>query len=60
MLWPICIGLVDLRVLGKFAVRLQRSSLIGRVLEDDVAFVVLVVTQREEDDVALVDPDFLP
>ncbi|EGX90123.1 hypothetical protein CCM_06542 [Cordyceps militaris CM01] len=49
--------LVDLGILGQLAVRLERAGLVGRVLEDDVALVVLEITQREEDDVALVDPD---
>lgn len=53
------IGLVDLGVLGQLAVRLERAGLVGRVLEDHVALVVLEVAEREEDDVALVDPDLL-
>ena len=31
-----------------------------RILHDDVALLVLVVSQRQQDDVALVDPDLLP
>ena len=53
------IGLVDLGVLGQLAVRLEGAGLVGRVLEDDVALAVLEFAQREEDDVALVDPDLL-
>lgn len=55
----ICVRLVDLGVLGQFAVRLETSGLVGRVLQDDVAFLVLVVPQREQDDVTLVDPHLL-
>jgi hypothetical protein len=36
-----------------------RARLTG-VLHDDVALLVLVVTQGQQDDVALVDPDLLP
>lgn len=53
------IGLVDLGVLGQLAVRLEGAGLVGRVLEDDVALAVLEFAQREEDDIALVDPDLL-
>ena len=53
------VGLVDLGVLGQLAVGLERAGLVGGVLEDDVALVVLVVAEGEEDDVALVDPDLL-
>ena len=59
-LLPIRIGLIDLRALGQFAVSLQAPGLVGAVLQDDVSLLVLVVTQREQDDVTLVDPDFLP
>lgn len=52
------VGLVDLGALGQLAVGLQTPGLVGAVLEDDVALLVLVVAQRQEDDVALVDPDF--
>jgi hypothetical protein len=31
-----------------------------RVLHDDIALLVLVVSQTEQDDIALVDPDLLP
>lgn len=53
------IGLVDLRVLGELSVSLERAGLVGGVLEDNVALVVLVVSKRQEDDIALVDPDLL-
>lgn len=53
------IGLVDLGVLGQLAVGLEGAGLIGGVLQDDVALLILVVAQGEEDDVALVDPDLL-
>ena len=53
------VGLVDLGVLGQLAVGLERAGLVSGVLEDDVALVVLVVAEGEEDDVALVDPDLL-
>lgn len=38
----------------------QRTGLVGRVLENHVALLVLVLAQRDEDDVAVVDPDLLP
>jgi hypothetical protein len=53
------IRLIDLRVLGQFAVGLEGARLVGRILENDVALLVLVVAEGEEDDVALVDPNFL-
>lgn len=34
--------------------------LLTRVLHDDIALLVLVVSQRQQNDVALVDPDLLP
>ena len=58
-LTAVCVGLVDLGRLGQLAVCLQASCFVGVVLEDDVALLVLVVTQRQEDNVALVDPDLL-
>lgn len=51
---------VDLGALGELAVGLEGTGLVCRVLEDDVALLVLVVTEREQDDVAVVDPDLLP
>ena len=39
---------------------IQGTSLVGRVLEDNVALLVLVLAQRHEDDVAVVDPDLFP
>lgn len=51
------VRLVDLGRLGQLAVGLEGAGLVGRVLEDHVALVVLVVAEGEEDDVALVDPD---
>ena len=53
------VGLIDLRSLRQLAIRLERSRLVGVVLEDDVALLILVVTKRQQDDVALVDPDLL-
>lgn len=53
------VGLVDLGVLGKLAVGLEGTGLVGGVLEDDVALVVLEVAEGEENDVTLVDPDLL-
>jgi hypothetical protein len=53
------VRLVDLGALGEFAVGFERARLVGTVLEDHVAFLVLVVAEREQDDVALVDPDLL-
>lgn len=54
------VGLVDLGVLRQLAVGLETSGLIGGVLHDNVALFVLVFTQREENNVTLVDPDLLP
>ncbi len=59
LLIRIRIRLVDLRALGQLVVRLQTPRLVGRILQYHIALLVLVVAQREEDDVALVDPDFL-
>ncbi len=52
------VRLVDLGALGQLSIRLETPGLVGAVFEYDVALFVLVVAQREEDDVALVDPDF--
>ena len=38
----------------------QRTSLISRVLENDVSLLVLVLAERDENDVAVVDPDLFP
>jgi hypothetical protein len=38
----------------------RRRTRLTRILHDDVALLVLVVTQGQQDDVALVDPDLLP
>lgn len=54
------VGLVDLGVFGQLAVGLETAGLVGGVLHDHVALLVLVITQREENDVTLVDPDLLP
>ena len=51
------VRLVDLGALGQLAVCFETSGFVCAVFEDDVALFVLVVTQREENDVALVDPD---
>lgn len=59
VLAAVCVGLVDLGCLGQFTIGLETSSLVGAVLEDDVSLLVLVVSEREQDDVALVDPDLL-
>lgn len=53
------IGLVDLGGFGKLAVGLERTGFIGVVLQDNVTLVVLVITQRQQDDIAVVDPDLL-
>jgi hypothetical protein len=58
-LLSVCIGLVDLGAFWEFTVCFQRSGFVGAVLEDNVAFLVLVVAEREKDDVPLVDPDLL-
>jgi len=48
--------LVDLGVLGQLSIRLETPSLFRRVLDDDVGLAVLEFSQREEHNVALVDP----
>ena len=53
------VGLVDLGVLGELTVGLQTAGLVGGVLHDHIALLVLVVTEREENDITLVDPDLL-
>ena len=53
------ISLINLRRLRQLAIRLQAPRLIGVILENHIALLVLVVAQREQDDVALVDPDLL-
>mmetsp|Transcript_24333 Transcript_24333/g.36918 ORF Transcript_24333/g.36918 Transcript_24333/m.36918 type:complete len:204 (-) Transcript_24333:9-620(-) len=50
---------VNFHVIGKFAILLQLTSLIGSVLSDDVALFVLEVSKRDQDDVTQVDPDLL-
>lgn len=52
-----CDCVVDADRLRELTVRLEISCLVRCVLEDDVRFRVLVVTQADKDDVALVDPD---
>ena len=58
-LLSIRIRLVDLRALRQLAIGFEGTRFVGRVLEYHVAFLVLVVAQGQQDDVALVDPDFL-
>lgn len=53
------VGLVDLGVLGQLTVGLQATGLVGGVLHDNITLLVLVVTEREKDDITLVDPDLL-
>lgn len=53
------IGLVDLGALWELAIGLQTSGLVGVVLENDISLFVLVIAEREKDDISLVDPDLL-
>lgn len=53
---PEVVGFVDFSGFRQFAVRLQIPRFVRRVLDDHVGLVVLEVTERKEDDVALVDP----
>jgi hypothetical protein len=53
------VGLIDLGVLGKLAIGLEGTGFIGSVLENDIALVVLEVSERQEDNITLVDPDLL-
>lgn len=55
----ISISLVDLGVLGKFTVGLQTASLVGGVLHDNITLLVLVFTERKQNDITLIDPDLL-
>ena len=50
----------DLDGLWKLAVGLEVPGLISAVLQDDISLGILIVPQTDEDDVRLVDPDFLP
>jgi len=52
--------LVDFGCLWEFAIRLQLTSLIGIVLQNNVRLAVLKVTKTYEDNIALVDPNFFP
>lgn len=52
------VRLINLGTLGQLAVGLQTPSLIGTILEYDITFFVLIVAQAEQDNVALVDPNF--
>lgn len=45
---------------GRDGENVQGAGLIGRVLEDNVTLLVLVFAQRDQDDVAVVDPDLFP
>lgn len=49
--------LVDFSVLWKLAVRLKIPRLVSSVFDDDIGFVVLEIAQREQDNIALVDPN---
>jgi len=51
------IGLVNLGALGQFTVGLQVSGLLSVVLENDISLVVLEITEGNQDDISLVDPD---
>jgi hypothetical protein len=51
---------VDHDALRELPERLELARLVGRVLEDNVALVVLLVAERDEDDVARGDPNLLP
>ena len=53
------VGLVDLGVLRQLTVGLERTGLVGGVLHDNITLLILVITEREEDDITLVDPDLL-
>lgn len=52
-------NLVDLGILGQLTVRLQIPRLVWVVLEDDVRFRVLIVSQANQNNVALIDPHLL-
>lgn len=53
------VGLVDLGVLGQLTVGLQTTGLVGGVLHDNIALLVLIITEGEKNDITLVDPDLL-
>lgn len=42
---------------GEFAICLEIPGLVGRVLQDNVAFRILVISEAKEDDIALINPD---
>jgi hypothetical protein len=37
----------------------QGAGLVGRVLENHIALLVLVLAERDKDDISIVDPDLL-
>jgi hypothetical protein len=54
-----CICVVDADVLRQLPILLQATGLICHILQDHITLGVLVVTQADQDDVSLVDPNLL-
>merc|ERR1719220_2537961 len=52
-------GLVDLDSFWELTVRLQVSRLVSRVLENDVSSGIVIVSKADQDNVRLINPDFL-
>lgn len=44
---------------GRRGENVQRTGLVGRVLEDNITLLVLVLTERHKNDVTVIDPDLL-
>lgn len=51
------LGLVDDGGLGDLAQGLEAAALVGRVLEDDVGFAVLEVSEGDQDQITRVNPN---
>merc|ERR1719507_2777135 len=52
-------GLVDFDSFRELTVRLQVSRLVSRVLQNDVSSGILIVSKADQDNVRLINPDFL-
>lgn len=44
---------------GGERLNVQRTGLVGRVLEDNITLLVLVFTEGDKNDITVVDPDLL-
>ena len=55
----VSIRFVDLCVGRQFSVRFETACLVRGIFQNDIALLVLEVPKRDEDNIALVDPDLL-